>query len=110
MDAQGEVTKRCQTTELIAERFLQAAGSLAAAGGLTNISTLSAPSKPYQTVSPRFQWLRLGQVVPAGWIKAQLQMDLGEGFAGKLDQFAPAEAAKAQNFKVSNQKNWHAEN
>jgi DUF1680 family protein len=73
--------------------FLRTAGRLAAASGFTGAATLSALPQVPQPVSPRFQWLRLGQVMPAGWIKAQLQMDLREGFAGKLDQLAPAEVA-----------------
>lgn len=70
--------------------FLQTAGGLAALGSVT---VHAAPVEPGTAVTPHFQWLRLGQVKPAGWIKAQLLMDLREGFAGRLDQLAPAEVA-----------------
>lgn len=40
-------------------------------------------------LSPAFKWLRMGEVLPAGWIKDQLRMDLRQGFAGCLDQLAP---------------------
>ncbi|MFH1006250.1 MAG: beta-L-arabinofuranosidase domain-containing protein [Candidatus Latescibacterota bacterium] len=40
-------------------------------------------------VAPRFRWLKFGDVMPSGWIKAQMEQDLREGFAGHLDQLAP---------------------
>jgi uncharacterized protein len=73
--------------------FLQTVGSVTAVGSLTNIPASSMLPESQQILSPRFSWLRLGQVKPTGWIKAQLQMDLREGFAGNLDRLAPAEVA-----------------
>lgn len=37
----------------------------------------------------RYQWLRFGEVKPAGWIRAQLQRDLEAGFLGRLDELVP---------------------
>jgi DUF1680 family protein len=37
-------------------------------------------------VAPAFQPLRLGEIKPAGWIKAQMARDLEKGFAGNLDE------------------------
>ncbi len=39
-------------------------------------------------IAPRFRWLKLGEVMPSGWLKAQMERDLREGFAGHLDQLA----------------------
>jgi uncharacterized protein len=39
-------------------------------------------------VPPNFLWLKLGEVMPSGWIKAQMERDLREGFAGRRDQLA----------------------
>ncbi|MGB8215267.1 MAG: beta-L-arabinofuranosidase domain-containing protein [Anaerolineales bacterium] len=36
-----------------------------------------------------FQWLRLGEIRPAGWMRAQMQRDLEEGFVGHLDELVP---------------------
>ena len=74
-------------------QFVQTAGILTAAKGLIDIPAYAMASDSQQTSSAPFCWLPLRQVKPAGWIKAQLQMDLREGFAGKLDQLAPAEVA-----------------
>ena len=38
--------------------------------------------------TPAFQWLRTGDVKPAGWIKAQMLRDLQLGFAGCLDKLS----------------------
>jgi len=40
-------------------------------------------------VAPSFRRLKLGEVMPTGWIKAQMERDLREGFAGRLDVLAP---------------------
>lgn len=37
-------------------------------------------------VTPVYEWLRMGEVKPAGWIKEQMLRDLREGFAGCLDK------------------------
>jgi len=44
---------------------------------------------PSYAVTPRFQWLRLGEVKPSGWIKAQMLRNLRQGALGHLDQLAP---------------------
>ncbi len=36
--------------------------------------------------APAFQWLPLGQVKPAGWIREQMLRDLHDGFAGHLGE------------------------
>ncbi len=74
-------------------KFLQTVGSVTAAEILINVSAPATLSGSQPAPSPRFSWLTLGEVKPASWIKAQLQMDLREGFAGKLDQLAPAEVS-----------------
>jgi len=59
---------------------------LVAAGGFV----LAAESgSPRYAVSPRFEWLRLGEVKPSGWIKAQMLRNLHQGAIGHLDQLAP---------------------
>ena len=40
-------------------------------------------------VAPSFRWLKLGEVMPSGWIKAQMERDLREGSIGHLDELAP---------------------
>jgi uncharacterized protein len=37
-------------------------------------------------IKPVFTWLTLGEVKPAGWIKAQMVRDLNQGFAGHLGE------------------------
>src|SRR5215472_12572481 len=38
------------------------------------------------TASQTFEWLRMGEVKPTGWIKEQMLRDLRDGFAGCLDK------------------------
>lgn len=45
----------------------------------------SAQNKP---LPEKYQPLRLGEVKPTGWIKAQMLQDL-RGFSGNLDQLVP---------------------
>lgn len=73
--------------------FLRVAGGSAAIGTLLDPSASLMFSRPHDIPSPQFKWLNLGEVMPAGWIRAQLQMDITEGFAGNLDRLAPAEVA-----------------
>ena len=40
-------------------------------------------------VAPRYTWLKLGEVMPSGWLKAQMERDIREGFAGHLKELAP---------------------
>ncbi|HMD85199.1 MAG TPA: beta-L-arabinofuranosidase domain-containing protein [Terriglobia bacterium] len=67
-------------------RFLLLACGLAAIGGLASAND---GGSPHYAVPPRFQWLVLGEVMPAGWIKAQMERNLREGAIGHLDQLAP---------------------
>ena len=67
-------------------RFLLLTCGLAAIGGLASATD---GVSPHYVVPPRFQWLRLGEVMPAGWIKAQMERNLREGAIGHLDQLAP---------------------
>jgi len=39
-----------------------------------------------EAIAPAFNWLTLGEVKPAGWIKEQMIRDLKQGFAGHLDE------------------------
>jgi DUF1680 family protein len=41
---------------------------------------------PNTAIKPVFTWLTLGEVKPAGWIKAQMVRDLNQGFAGHLGE------------------------
>lgn len=36
-----------------------------------------------------FEWIRFGAIKPGGWIKAQMEKDLEEGFVGHLDELVP---------------------
>jgi hypothetical protein len=54
------------------------AGLVVAAGN----ESVSSP------VTPSFQWLKFGELMPSGWIKAQMLRDIREGFAGHLDELA----------------------
>ena len=78
---------------LTRRQFIQAVGGLTAVEGLLDISAFSALGQAPQMNSTAFTWLTLGHVKPAGWIKAQLQMDLRQGFAGKLAELAPHQVA-----------------
>ena len=40
--------------------------------------------KPYA-----FQWMRVGEIRPGGWMRAQMQHDLEAGFVGHLDELVP---------------------
>ncbi len=57
--------------------------------GTVAVVVAAAKDSPPSLVRPRFSWLRLGEVMPSGWIKAQMERDLIEGFAGHLDELAP---------------------
>jgi uncharacterized protein len=48
---------------------------------------------PFEKLSPKsqaYQWLRFGEVKPAGWMRAQMMHDLEGGFLGHLDELVPA--------------------
>ncbi len=53
-------------------------------------STFPQPAKtnadPTFANPEAFEWLRMGEVKPSGWIKEQMLRDLRQGFAGCLDQ------------------------
>jgi hypothetical protein len=68
--------------------LLQSLGGIASIASFLDLAVTAPQAVP---PSPRFAWLPLGRIMPTGWIKAQLQMDLREGFAGKLDRLAPPE-------------------
>lgn len=36
-----------------------------------------------------YQWLLLGEIRPAGWMRTQMQRDLEQGFVGHLDELVP---------------------
>src|SRR5208283_4728822 len=55
------------------------------AGFLVETAKVSAQT----AVAPCFSWLKFGEVMPEGWLKAQMTRDIREGFAGHLDQLAP---------------------
>ena len=63
---------------LIVSLLIGAAGLVAAA------MKMSAQS----LVTPSFYWLKFGEVMPSGWIKAQMLRDVREGSAGHLDELA----------------------
>ena len=63
---------------LIVNLLIGAASLVAAA---TKVSAQSA-------VTPSFYWLKFGEVMPSGWIKAQMLRDVREGSAGHLDELA----------------------
>jgi DUF1680 family protein len=44
------------------------------------------PSGPLAPRAAAFTPLRMGEVLPAGWVRVQMQRDLREGFAGVLDK------------------------
>lgn len=49
-------------------------------------------SEPFAIITPLPQahaWLRFGEIKPAGWIRAQMQRDLEQGFVGHLDELVP---------------------
>jgi hypothetical protein len=49
-------------------------------------------SDPFAIIHPRspaYQWLRFGEVRPAGWIREQMRRDLENGFLGHLDALVP---------------------
>ena len=40
--------------------------------------------KPYA-----YQWMRVGEIRPTGWMRAQMQHDLEDGFVGHFDELVP---------------------
>jgi uncharacterized protein len=55
--------------------------------------------KPYDKISIKpqaCQWLRFGQIKPAGWMRVQMQRDLEQGFLGHLDELVPELIQKDQ--------------
>lgn len=69
--------------------MLAACGSALSAPGTSNALTPAfwsdeASQQKRYAIAPAFEWLRMGEVKPAGWIKEQMLRDLREGFAGKL--------------------------
>jgi len=58
--------------------------------GLCENASAQAPATQAGSATPgngpAYEWLRMGEVKPAGWIKEQMLRDLHEGFAGCLDK------------------------
>lgn len=49
-------------------------------------------TNPYKKISIKpqtYQWLHLGEIKPAGWMRIQMQRDLEQGFLGHLDKLVP---------------------
>jgi len=44
--------------------------------------------KVNRPVEQKYQWLRFGEIKPAGWIREQMESDL-DGFVGHLDELVP---------------------
>ncbi|MGE5376244.1 MAG: beta-L-arabinofuranosidase domain-containing protein [Bacteroidota bacterium] len=56
-------------------------------------------TKPYGKISIKpqaYQWLRFGEIKPAGWMRLQMQRDLERGFLGHLDELVPELIQKDQ--------------
>ena len=52
-------------------------------------NSLSFFNNPRQEIKPLFQNVPLNEIKPMGWIKAQMQQDITQGFVGKLDELVP---------------------
>ena len=52
-------------------------------------NTLSFFNNPRQAIQPVFENVPANQIKPLGWMKAQMQQDINEGFVGKLDELVP---------------------
>ena len=50
---------------------------------------MSVDDRPRIAPPTRLRRLPLGQVRPAGWMRAQMRRDLDQGFAGRLDALSP---------------------
>ncbi|MBN8580437.1 MAG: glycoside hydrolase family 127 protein [Anaerolineae bacterium] len=49
-------------------------------------------TSPYDKISTKpqaYEWIRFGEIKPAGWMQAQMQRDLVHGFVGHLDELVP---------------------
>ena len=64
-------------------QFLATAGAVASAGPLWG--SAGSPEPLSSIAAEAFMPLRLGEVMPEGWLRAQLQRDLESGFPGHLD-------------------------
>jgi uncharacterized protein len=68
---------------------LKVLGALLAAGA-TMAAQPPPESQPAKyAVTPQFQLLRFGEVMPTGWIREQIIRDLAGGFAGHMPEIAP---------------------
>lgn len=68
---------------LTRRQFLATAGAVAAAGRTWSSTGQSQP--PAGRVAEAFVPLRLGEIMPEGWLRAQLERDVVSGFTGHLD-------------------------
>jgi len=48
---------------------------------------------PLRPLTPEFELLRFGEILPRGWIREQMARDLAEGFAGHMPEIAPKTCA-----------------
>ena len=82
----GTLMNRRDTLKLL----MAASGTLLLPSIGAEALLLSLPNDPPAQVGdkmpPVFNWLTLGEVKPAGWIKEQMLRDLKEGFAGHLGE------------------------
>ena len=49
-------------------------------------------TSPYDKRSAKpqaYEWIRFGEIKPAGWMHTQMQRDLVHGFVGHLDELVP---------------------
>jgi len=100
--------------------FLKILTEMCAAATLTEFPDLleaegqTQPEKPErynfhrdQPLGPAFEWLPMGEIKPAGWIREQMLRDLRQGFAGSLDKLCPE--ARSDTF-VSNRNSLSSQN
>ena len=57
--------------------------------GTTGLIAAVPVASAQSPVKPSFSSLKLGEVMPSGWLKAQMERDITEGFAGHLKELAP---------------------
>lgn len=70
--------------------IIMTATVLIASGQPENRNEALSPDsfKKIKPVEQMFQWLRFGEIKPAGWLKAQMQRDM-DGFVGHLEELVP---------------------
>ncbi|KAF0195796.1 MAG: hypothetical protein FD166_2762 [Bacteroidetes bacterium] len=61
------------------------------ASGQQKVEKSGLPQQSFKVFLPveqEYQWLRFGEIKPAGWIREQMESDL-DGFVGHLDELVP---------------------